>query len=211
MPGDRPKALREIAGIPMLARAVAALAVSSVVDLIVIAAPAEHLAEVRAMLGLDVVVVAGGRTRTESVRCALDALPPGYDIVLVHDAARPFVPVSVVQAVVAAVRAGYPAVVPVLPMRDTVKRVTADGMVVETLPREHLVAAQTPQGFARDILVAAHDGAAGDATDDAALVERLGHPVWTVGGSDNSFKVTRPSDLLLAEVLARTADRGAVG
>jgi len=209
--GDRPKALREIAGIPMLVWAVDALVSSAVVDLLVVAAPADYMAEVRAMLGPDVVVVAGGPTRASSVRCALEALPPGFDIVLVHDAARPFVPVSVVAAVVAAVRAGHPAVVPVLPLPDTVKRVAPNGTVAETPPREELVAVQTPQGFARDVLIAAHQQGPGEATDDAALVERLGRPVWTVMGSDRSFKVTRPIDLLLAEAMALAVRRGEPG
>ena len=129
----------------------------------------------------------------------LAALPDDVDVVLVHDAARPFVPASVVEAVIAAVRDGHDAVIPVIPVSDTVKRLAPDGSVPETLPRHQLYAVQTPQGFLRTVLVEAHRGEPMDATDDAVLVEGLGCPVWTVPGADLSFKVTRPVDLLLAE------------
>ena len=121
-----------------------------------------------------------------------------------HDAARPLVPVELVDAVAAAIRAGAGAVIPALPVADTVKEVDG-GLVVGTPDRSRLVAVQTPQGFARDVLEKAHAAAAGgDATDDAGLVERLGIPVRTVPGSEEAFKVTRPVDLLLAEaILAR--------
>jgi 2-C-methyl-D-erythritol 4-phosphate cytidylyltransferase len=206
------KALCEIAGTPMLVHAVRSLASAASVDTVVVAAPPEDVEAVRAVLGADILVVAGGDSRPESVRCALRVLPAEVDIVLVHDAARPFVPPSVVEAVVAAVRAGHDAVVPVLPVPDTVKRVAADGRVIETLSRADLYAAQTPQGFRRDVLAAAHAKSWTDATDDALLVERLGIPVWTVPGAADAFKVTWPEDLLRAEaVLAATpvADRDA--
>ncbi|NUP32460.1 MAG: 2-C-methyl-D-erythritol 4-phosphate cytidylyltransferase, partial [Streptomycetaceae bacterium] len=131
-----------------------------------------------------------------------------------HDAARPFVPVGVVEAVVAAVESGAPAVVPALPVVDTVKEVAAEGgaeHVVRTVDRASLRAVQTPQGFRRDVLAAAHAAAApgGDTTDDAGMVERMGVAVTVVPGSEEAFKVTRPFDLLLAEALLakRRAER----
>ncbi|MBA3744975.1 2-C-methyl-D-erythritol 4-phosphate cytidylyltransferase, partial [Sporichthya sp.] len=128
--------------------------------------------------------------------------------VLVHDAARPLVPVELVDAVAAAVRAGAEAVIPALPVADTIKQVEG-GLVVATPDRSGLAAVQTPQGFSREVLEKAHAAATGDtATDDAGLVERLGLPVRTVPGSEEAFKVTRPVDLLLAEaILARRRHR----
>jgi hypothetical protein len=121
-------------------------------------------------------------------------LPAGTSLVLVHDAARCLVPPEVVERVVAALRAGAPAVVPVLPVTDTVKQVDAAGTVVRTVPRADLRAVQTPQGFARDVLERAHDAGASGATDDASLLEALGLPVTTVVGDERAFKVTRPLD-----------------
>jgi len=105
--------------------------------------------------------------------------------------------------VVAALRGGAVAVVPVLPLADTVKQVAPDGTVVRTLARDDLRAVQTPQGFRRDVLEAAHRAAGGSVTDDAGLVEAAGVPVVTVPGSPYAFKVTTPLDLLLAEAVLR--------
>lgn len=214
-----PKALRELCGVPMLVHAVHALAQARLVDLVVVAAPPDDRAGVERLLEshqvpAEVRVVAGGATRQESVRRALDALPPEVDVVLVHDAARPLAPSELADAVVAAVRAGAEAVVPGVPVADTVKRVTADGLVAETVPRDELRAVQTPQGFRRDVLTAAHDapadGAAPAATDDAGLVERLGRPVTVVPGSQEAFKVTRPLDFVLAEAMLERHRAGRV-
>jgi 2-C-methyl-D-erythritol 4-phosphate cytidylyltransferase len=145
-------------------------------------------------------IVAGGAERTDSVRLALELVPEhGIDCVLVHDAARPFVPAEVIERVVAAVRAGAPAVIPVVPVTDTIKRVDAAGLVVDTPDRSTLVAVQTPQGFEPALLRRAHNGDTAGATDDAMLCERLGVAVQTVEGSQDAFKVTRPRDLILAE------------
>lgn len=204
-----PKALRHLAGEPLLVHAVRRLRQCPSIGAVVVAAPPAEVAAVRALLtAYDVLVVAGGRQRQDSVAAGLAALPAEVDLVLVHDAARVLVPVVVVEAVVSALRAGAVAVVPVLPVPDTVKQVDACARVTTTLDRSDLRLAQTPQGFVREVLEAAHAAAkaAGvDAvTDDAGLVERLGRPVVTVPGADEAFKVTRPLDLLLAEaVLAR--------
>jgi 2-C-methyl-D-erythritol 4-phosphate cytidylyltransferase len=156
--------------------------------------------------GAQLVVVAGGATRRESVGAALGALPPEVTVVLVHDAARPLAPVSLVDAVAATVRDGAVAVVPGLPVPDTIKQVDGDA-VVATVDRSRLRAVQTPQGFRRDVLERAHadhEAEGRDVTDDAGMVEALGLPVRVVPGHEEAFKVTRPLDLLLAEaVLAR--------
>ncbi|WP_217141008.1 2-C-methyl-D-erythritol 4-phosphate cytidylyltransferase [Streptomyces sp. AC627_RSS907] len=212
-----PKALRPLGGTPMLIHALRAMAASRAVSLVVVVAPPDGAAEVKGLLDAhalpertDFLVVPGGESRQESVRLGLDVLPADYDIVLVHDAARPLVPVDTVDAVIEAVREGAPAVVPALPLADTVKQVepaAAPGEpepVVATPERARLRAVQTPQGFDRATLVRAHETVAGDVTDDASMVEQLGLTVVVVPGHEEAFKVTRPLDLVLAEaVLAR--------
>ncbi|MEN8649401.1 2-C-methyl-D-erythritol 4-phosphate cytidylyltransferase [Streptomyces sp. 21So2-11] len=220
-----PKALRALSGTPMLIHAVRAMAASRAVSLVVVVAPADDAATVKNLLDehalpdrTDFVVVPGGETRQESVRLGLDALPADITTVLVHDAARPLVPVDTVDAVIEAVRDGAPAVVPALPLADTVKQVEPREKgqpepVVATPDRALLRAVQTPQGFDRATLVRAHETfAAGregvahgeGATDCAGMVEQLGVRVVVVPGHEEAFKVTRPLDLVLAEaVLAR--------
>ncbi|MGW0879751.1 2-C-methyl-D-erythritol 4-phosphate cytidylyltransferase [Streptomyces sp. NPDC002671] len=220
-----PKALRPLNGTPMLIHAVRALAASRHVSLVVVVAPSDGAAEVKSLLdahalpggtpsgswgSTDFLVVPGGDSRQESVRLGLDALPPEYGIVLVHDAARPLVPVDTVDAVIDAVREGAPAVVPALPLADTVKEVEpaaeagAPEPVVATPERARLRAVQTPQGFDRETLVRAHETVTDNVTDDASMVEQLGLTVVAVPGHEEAFKVTRPLDLVLAEaVLAR--------
>ena len=196
-----PKALRELAGEPLLVHAVRGLRAAPSIGPVVVAAPAADVTDVQALLApYDVQVVAGGAERQDSVRAALQALPPAADLVLVHDAARCLTPASVVEAVVACLRAGAEAVVPVLPVADTVKQVDGD-RVVATVDRSSLRAVQTPQGFRRDVLERAHAAGLAALTDDAGLVEALGGTVTTVPGDDEAFKVTRPLDLLLAEAV----------
>ncbi|MEU1754663.1 2-C-methyl-D-erythritol 4-phosphate cytidylyltransferase [Micromonospora matsumotoense] len=198
-----PKALRLLGGEPLLVHAVRRIAAAPSVHTIVVAAPAAEVDAVRRLLApvAPVLVVAGGAERQESVANALAAVPPGPGIVLVHDAARALTPSALVEAVAAAVRAGHRAVIPVLPVIDTIKEVDGDGVVLGTVDRSALRAVQTPQGFRREVLAAAHAAAGDPLTDDAGLVEQQGVPVFCVPGSEYALKVTRPFDLTLAEHL----------
>lgn len=146
--------------------------------------------------GADV-VVAGGDTRSASVRAGLAAMPDDVDIVLVHDAARPAASAALFRAVVDAVRAGADGCVPGVPVTDSLR--TVDGRAVD---REQFVAVQTPQGFRAALLRRAHS-AEEDASDDATLVERLGGTITVVAGETTNVKLTHPHDL---EVLGRTLD-----
>ena len=201
-----PKAMHLLGGEPMLVHSVRTLAAGPV-DLVVVATPPGLGAEVLELLGgahpgAELSVVDGGRTRSDSVRLALAALPPSVRVVLVHDAARPLVPAALVAAVVAAVEGGADAVVPGLPVTDTVKQVDGADLVVATVDRSALRAVQTPQGFRREVLDAAYAGPeSGSATDDAGHVERAGGVVVVVPGAEEAFKVTRPLDLVLAEAV----------
>jgi 2-C-methyl-D-erythritol 4-phosphate cytidylyltransferase len=202
------KALRDLAGEPLLLHAVRAVRAVPAIGAVVVLAPVGLVNDLTVLLSpYDVVVTAGGGERQESVRLGLAALPASVEHVLVHDAARALAPPSLFDSVIAALRAGAVAVVPVLPLTDTVKRV-ADHHVLGTVDRSELYAVQTPQGFARAVLEQAHRQAAAAATDDAALVERLGRTVVTVPGSAEAFKVTEPFDLLVAEAVIRARARG---
>jgi 2-C-methyl-D-erythritol 4-phosphate cytidylyltransferase len=152
-------------------------------------------------------VVDGGAERFDSVANALARVPESVDLVAVHDAVRPVTPTAVVDAVVAAA-AKHGAAVPGLPVADTLKRVDpAAGRVVETVPREGLWQAQTPQVFRRDWLAEAYAKRAElktPVTDDAQLVEAAGHPVVVVPGSPENFKITTKDDLALAEAVLKS-------
>lgn len=152
-------------------------------------------------------VVAGGLSRTASVRNGLAAVPADADVIVVHDAARPLAPADVFERVVAAVRAGADAAVPALPVADTVKRVR-DNVVVETIDRSDLVGVQTPQAFRAAALRAAHAAADAEATDDAALVEAAGGRVVVVTGHERAAKLTTTRELdVLRAVLATSPPR----
>jgi 2-C-methyl-D-erythritol 4-phosphate cytidylyltransferase len=150
------------------------------------------------VVGADA-VVAGGDTRSASVRAGLAAVPSQAEVIVVHDAARPLASVELWGAVLAAVAAGADAAVPAIPVTDTIKRVE-DHTVIETLDRRQLVAVQTPQAFRANALRAAHANAA-DATDDAALVEAAGGRVVTVAGERRNLKITELADLGVAALL----------
>jgi 2-C-methyl-D-erythritol 4-phosphate cytidylyltransferase len=198
-----PKAFVEVAGRTLLERAATALLRSQVVDRVVVAVPGDKIDDAKLILGGDATVVAGGVDRTESVRLALAAAGDA-EWILVHDAARALAPEAVIVRVVQALRSGRSAVVPVLPLADTVKAVGADGVVTATPDRAGLRAVQTPQGFRADVLRRAHDRAGRQAfTDDAALVEYFGGQVHVVDGDPLAFKITTPLDLLLADALLR--------
>lgn len=140
--------------------------------------------------------VAGGETRSDSVRAGLAAVPDDADVVCVHDAARPLAGADVYRRVVAAIVDGVDAAVPAVPVTDTIKVVDADGVVLDTPDRESLVAVQTPQAFRLAALRRAHAGG-GRGTDDAELVERAGGRVVTVAGDPANRKITGPDDLEL--------------
>jgi 2-C-methyl-D-erythritol 4-phosphate cytidylyltransferase len=173
--------------------------------MIVVAAPPADVEAVRALLTpiVPVLVVAGGAERQESVATALAAVPADVEIVLVHDAARALTPPGLIESVAAAVRGGLPAVIPVLPVIDTIKEVGPGEVVRGTVDRSVLRSVQTPQGFRHDVLTTAHAAATDPLTDDAGLVEKAGVAVTCVPGSDLALKITRPLDLVLAEALLR--------
>lgn len=149
----------------------------------------------------EVFVVPGGAERRESVAAALAAVPPGPEIILVHDAARALAPSALVAAVAAEIRAGHDAVIPVLPVTDTIAEVGPAGELRGNPDRANLRAVQTPQGFRREVLEAAHRDAAGGATDDAGLVAQLGVAVQTIPGSPYAMKITTQHDMAVAEAL----------
>jgi 2-C-methyl-D-erythritol 4-phosphate cytidylyltransferase len=200
---DVPKAFVEVGGRTLLAHAVEALRADARVASIVIAAPVGELDRARTAVP-DAAVVAGGATRQLSVASALAAVDPAAEVVLVHDAARAFVPPDVIERVIEALAGGAEAAVPTLPISDTIRTVDPSGELGDLIDRSGLLAMQTPQGFRRDVLTKAHSSATEtDATDDAALVEAIGGHVVAVRGDERAFKVTVPLDLALAEVLLR--------
>ena len=199
-----PKAFYQLEGQTLVERAVEGLLDSGVVNTVVVAVPPGLTDEAKLILGEKATIVAGGVNRAESVRLALAALSGNPDFVLVHDAARALTPPALIVRVVDALRAGHGAVVPALPLSDTIKAVDANGVVLGTPERAGLRAVQTPQGFATDLLLGAYrDAGAAEFTDDASLVEHLGGQVQVVAGDPLAFKITTQLDLLLAQAIAR--------
>jgi 2-C-methyl-D-erythritol 4-phosphate cytidylyltransferase len=205
-----PKQFRDIAGVPMLLRSIRPFARHPRVGRVVVALPAEFVETPPAWLdevaGGRLRLTPGGATRADSVHAALGALDPEFAIVLVHDAARPFVSPETVNAVIERVAQGV-SVVPAVPVSDTLKRVGSDGArVLETVDRAPLWRAQTPQGFPRNALVDAFERAGpagwGDFTDESALVEAAGFPVVVVPDRDGNLKVTTEDDFAMAAFLA---------
>jgi len=205
--GEELKQFRWVAGKPMLLHSVQTFMAREDVGMVVVVLPQRYAGDPPPWLfqcDVDRLLVSvGGRTRSESVANGLDDLPDESQIVLVHDAARPLVGPATIERVVRAVRAGR-SVVAALPVVDTLKHVDDDGRIERTLSRESLWRAQTPQGFPRQVIVDAHRRAMADrvsATDDAALLERLGIPVHVVRGSERALKVTEPDDFARVDAL----------
>lgn len=199
---DHPKQLATLAGRTVLQRSLDAFVNSAVIDDIVVALPAALAADppeyLRSRLK-SVIVVEGGERRQDSVRRAFDRVDRHADVVVIHDAARPLVTDAVIRRTVdAAFETG--AAIAALRASDTVKRADAAGRIAETLPREQIYLAQTPQAFLMDVLRDALAMSA-DATDEASLAEQAGHVVQLVEGDPRNLKITTPDDLALAERL----------
>jgi 2-C-methyl-D-erythritol 4-phosphate cytidylyltransferase/2-C-methyl-D-erythritol 2,4-cyclodiphosphate synthase len=201
---DRPKQFLEIGGRSILEMSIAALAASDRVREIVVALPADHLdATAKALKGsiaTPLQFVAGGERRQDSVANAFAKTSKDADVILIHDAARPFVTQDVIGRAIDGAQA-HGAAIAAIGVRDTVKQTGAAGadgarLVRGTIPRDTVYLAQTPQAFRRDILARAlGEGAQVDATDEAMLVERLGLPVHVVEGDPGNIKITTPEDL----------------
>ena len=203
--GGPPKQYRDICGEPMLLRALRPFLAHPRIHQVIAVLPADDSLSTPPWLEeLPVVRVSGGPQRSDSVRNGLAALEESIRTVLVHDGARPLLTSLLLDRVIAA--SGEEAVIPVIPVTDTVKEVDADGRVIQTVPRERLWRVQTPQGFPADTFRRLHGeaAAAGFApTDDAGLFERYGLPVRIVEGDPANIKVTTQMDLIVAEALAR--------
>ena len=204
MKTDRPKQLLVLNGTPIIVHTIRKFDASQAIDYIIVTAPRESVEEVRdlvksAAFKKSVTVIEGGERRQDSVAMGLQQLQPGTQIVAVHDGVRPFVSVGDIENVVRQAEVTGAAILGV-PIVDTVKQAEKEFVDV-TLTREHLILAQTPQVFRTEILREAFDRAAADeyyGTDESSLVERLGHPIAIVRGSERNIKITRPSDLTLA-------------
>jgi 2-C-methyl-D-erythritol 4-phosphate cytidylyltransferase len=204
-----PKQFLAIGGLPVLVHALRVLEDANSVTDIILAVPDTDrefcLRDIVVRHGFKKIsqVVSGGLQRQDSVRRALDAMPHDADIALVHDAVRPFLTADMVDRVIAA-SAKTGAAIVAIPMRDTVKQVDQEGLIQGTVDRGQLWLAQTPQAFRATLLQEAHRMAARDGfqgTDEAQLVERLGHRVAIVEGSTDNIKITRPEDLAIGEAI----------
>ena len=196
-----PKALVQLAGRTLIEHAFSSI--SPLVDEVVIAAPADYEERFRNLFGESAKVVTGGATRSTSIAHALEVVSPNIDFIVVHDAARALASTSLAARVIKALNDGEVAVIPALPVVDTIKSINSDGYVTLTPDRTNLRAVQTPQGFTRQILNRAHQGLDRnpDATDDAALVESLGEKVKVIEGESRALKITTSDDLERAMVI----------
>jgi 2-C-methyl-D-erythritol 4-phosphate cytidylyltransferase/2-C-methyl-D-erythritol 2,4-cyclodiphosphate synthase len=205
--GAQPKQLQMLAGVPILKRTVDAFLHGYAFDEVVVALPSDVAASPPAYLD-DVIVVEGGERRQDSVASAFRAVAPSSQIIVIHDAARPFVSSSLIERTIDGA-AKHGAAIAALQARDTVKRGDASRIIRDTIPREEVFLAQTPQAFRigvlRDALALA--ATASDATDEAMLAERAGHSVYLVEGDPRNLKITTPEDLEIAERLAATNGR----
>jgi 2-C-methyl-D-erythritol 4-phosphate cytidylyltransferase len=208
--GTELKQLRWVSGKPMLLHSLQTFQSIPEVAMVVCVLPRQYAGDPPPWIFQSdperMLISVGGKTRAESVANGLEDLPAECTTVLIHDAARPLVSVPMIRRVMDEAKKGHGAIA-ALPVVDTLKRVDEDGRIVETVSRERLWRAQTPQGFPREVIVRAHADAkaAGwhaQATDDAALCERLGIPVHVVRGSEKALKVTEEGDFARAELLA---------
>jgi 2-C-methyl-D-erythritol 4-phosphate cytidylyltransferase len=218
MGGPRPKQYLEIQGRPLVVLALEPFERSDGVDRVVLVVPPSDVSygrdEVVRRFGLSKVtsVVPGGPRRQDSVRVGLEALGGDCELVLIHDAVRPLIDVPFIKRIIAETRE-HRAVVPGLPVRETLKEVNRSDQVLRTLHREAIRAIQTPQGFFYKDILEAHRRALAEgwdeATDDAALLERAGIRVRVIEGAETNIKVTRPNDLdLVRFYLGRGRERG---
>jgi len=215
MGGSLPKQFLTLGGVPILVHSLRALEAADTVSEIILAVPEADrefcLSEIITPYGFKKVtrIVAGGAQRQDSVRHGLEAVGKGVNIVLVHDAVRPFLTVEMIGRVIAAA-VKHGAAVAAIPMRDTVKLVGDDGLIEKTVDRGQLWLAQTPQAFRRTLFQEAHREAQLDGfhgTDDVQLVERLGYPVAVVEGSGENIKITKPEDLAIGEAILAARSR----
>ena len=218
MGGAVPKQFLSLGGEPLVVHSLRVLQRSPVIDQIVLAVPQADLDyclnDLAVRFGFSKItkVVAGGKERQDSVRHALEHVPLETEIVVVHDAVRPFLTEHMVADVVEAARRVGGAIV-ALPMRDTVKQVGMEHRIERTVDRRPLWLAQTPQAFRRDRLLDVHRKAHAEglhATDDAFLFEWAGHPVVVVEGSGENIKVTRPEDMVIGEAILVSRRSGGV-
>lgn len=216
MGGSVPKQFLALGGQPLILHSLRVLQASSIIEEVILAVPQNEmdycLTEIVAKHRFTKVtkVVPGGHERQDSVRHALEAVHDDVDVVLVHDAVRPFLTEHMVEGVVRTARAKGAAIIAV-PMKDTVKQVGAGHVIERTIDRQSLWLAQTPQAFRRDWLLAAHRKAHAEgirATDDASLIEWAGHPVCVVEGSGENIKVTRPEDMVIGEAILASRRSG---
>jgi 2-C-methyl-D-erythritol 4-phosphate cytidylyltransferase/2-C-methyl-D-erythritol 2,4-cyclodiphosphate synthase len=213
-----PKQLLEISGRPVLLHTVETIASLQEVTQIIVALPPEHIAAASSILRRlseqkDILCVAGGANRQESVRCGVAHVAPEPDVIMVHDAVRPLCDHDLMRRVVhAAWKKG--AAIPGLPATETIQRVSGKGRILATPPREELYAIQTPQAFHTGILRSALDRAYGSGfvgTDESSVVRWAGYRVMVVAGSPDNIKITRPADLKIAELLLRKRQEGETG
>jgi 2-C-methyl-D-erythritol 4-phosphate cytidylyltransferase len=214
MGGGIPKQLLPLGGKPILERTLDPfLRCESIAD-IIIAAPAEYIGAFEALVRdiahtKDIRVIAGGAERQDSVERGLSAIEPERDVVVVHDAVRPFITPQLIAACVEGAER-FGAVTAARPLKETVKAVV-NGMVVDTPDRSRLWITLTPQAFRLGLIRSAHEQARRDGfigTDDCMLVERIGLPVRIIEGDDRNIKITTPADLAIAGALLTLSDQG---
>ena len=209
MGNEIPKQFLQLGGVPLLIHALRVFEASKTIAEIIVVVPRDAVAYCQQELlppfsfSKISTVIAGGVRRQDSVWNGLQAVDKRTNVVVVHDAVRPFVTGAMVEQVVARARTDGAAIA-AIPLHDTVKQVTPDGLIETTLDRQRLWSAQTPQAFKLELLREAHRSSRQsgvEATDDAFLVEQIGHHVAIVNGSPDNIKVTRPEDLVMGEAI----------